>query len=233
MDAIQLIKKDHAAVERLFVRFERASRAERSSEMKRLVRSLVKELSVHAAIEEQALYPALRRAGEDVEDAVLEALEEHHLVKLTLLELDAMSPKAERYPAKVSVLIENVRHHVQEEERALLPRLRRAMDAKARRDLGELMNALKRAAPTRPHPGAPDTPPGNLVMGTMAAIYDRSRDAVRGLAERGRRREREAVRRGKGSARRTAEGARRRVRAATSRTRAAARAFTEEQPTVH
>ena len=122
MDAIQLIKKDHATVERLFKQFERAEAAQKTAQMRTVVRKIVKELSVHAAIEEQALYPALRRAEEQAEDEVLEALEEHHLVKLTLLELDKMDPEEERYAAKVTVLMENVRHHVEEEESELLPR---------------------------------------------------------------------------------------------------------------
>ena len=61
MDAIQLIKKDHAAVERLFKQFERAEARDQHAQMRSIVRKLVKELSVHATIEEQALYPALQR----------------------------------------------------------------------------------------------------------------------------------------------------------------------------
>jgi hemerythrin superfamily protein len=184
LDAIQLVKKDHRAVEQLFKKFERAAKAEKDAEMKRCVREIVKELSIHAAIEEQILYPALRRAQPKGEDDVLEALEEHHLVKLTLAELDKMSPKDERYEAKVTVLMENVRHHVEEEEHDLLPRLQKALDAKTRKELGDLIMKAKKAAPTRPHPGAPDTPPGNIFSGAVAALYDRSRDMIRAATNR-------------------------------------------------
>jgi hemerythrin-like domain-containing protein len=179
VDAIQLVKKDHRAVEKLFKDFERAEKAERQADMKRAVRGIVRELSVHAVIEEALLYPALRSAAPDLEDDVLEGLEEHHLVKVTLLELDKMSPKQERYAAKVTVLIENVRHHVKEEEAELLPALRKALAPAELRELGERMAKAKKAAPTRPHPAAPDTPPGNLVAGAVASAYDRTRDAVR------------------------------------------------------
>ncbi len=238
MDAIQLIEKDHATVERLFRQFERADQREDHAELKRVVREIIKELSIHAAIEEQALYPALRRAeGEDAEDEVLEALEEHHVAKLMLLELDKMTPKDERFCAKVNVLIESVRHHIEEEEGELLPRLRKATSPEERRELGRDLAALKKAAPTRPHPASPDTPPGNFIAGPMAAIYDRSRDAVRDMADRGRERRGEVMRRGKGAAREAAEGARKRVRKAAGRARGAvtsgSRRYAPEHPTVH
>jgi len=186
LDAIQLVKQDHRTVEQLFKQFEKAEEAEKTAEMKRVVQRVVKELSVHAAMEEQLLYPALRRAEESLEDDVLVALEEHHLVKLTLLELDKMSPEDERYCAKMAVLMENVRHHVEEEEEELLPQLRKAFQPKALKDLGALMESAKKSAPTRPHPASPDTPPGNLFAGALASILDRSRDALRDAADKGR-----------------------------------------------
>ncbi|HET9594580.1 MAG TPA: hemerythrin domain-containing protein [Anaeromyxobacteraceae bacterium] len=227
MDAIQLVKKDHRTVEGLFKAFERAARAEKAAEMRRLVREMTRELSVHAVIEEAILYPSLRRAAESAEDQVLEALEEHHLVKLTLAELEGMTRGDERYEAKVSVLVENVRHHVKEEEQELLPRLRKAFSPKDLRDLGDLMAQAKRAAPTRPHPSAPDTPPGNLVAGALAAILDRGRDMLRDAAEKGRRamrsRARAATRRAK------ARGGK-----ASQRTRATAAYLSgQDQPSVH
>ena len=204
VDAIQLVKKDHRTVEQLFKEFEKAARTGRKSSLRRIVRELTRELSVHASIEEQILYPALRRE-ERSEDDVLEALEEHHLVKLTLAELEAMEPENERYCAKVMVLVENVRHHVEEEEDELLPRLRKAFSPADLKDLGELMARAKKVAPTRPHPGAPDEPPGNLVTGALSAILDRGRDALREMADRGRAEGKRAVRRGRKAAGRLAE----------------------------
>jgi len=147
VDAIQVVKRDHRRVEQLFKQFERAEKAERPAELKRVVQKLVRELSIHAAVEEQILYPALRRADESIEDEVLEALEEHHLVKLTLLELDKMSPEDERYRAKMTVLIESVRHHVEEEESDLLPRLSKAFPPRDRKEMGALLEEAKKAAP--------------------------------------------------------------------------------------
>ena len=85
---------------------------------------MIVALSVHAAIEEQVFYPEVRRAAPSLDDEVLEALEERHIVKWTLAELDSMTPKDERSQAKVTVLVESVRHHVREEERDLFPQVR-------------------------------------------------------------------------------------------------------------
>ena len=134
---------------------------------------MIEELSVHAAIEEQVLYPAARGAVPDATDEVLEALEEHHVVKWTLSELDGMDPGDERFTAKVTVLIDLVRHHVKEEEGELFPELRAAMKRKELEELADALEAAKKAAPTRPHPRAPDTPPGNIVAGMAAGAVDR------------------------------------------------------------
>jgi hemerythrin superfamily protein len=189
-DAIQIIQRDHRTIEQLFTRFERAQRDRDRADQRHVLRELVRELSVHAVIEEQLLYPALREAG--VEEEALDALEEHHLVKLTLAELERLGPADERFAPKMRLLMENVREHVQEEEARLLPRLEAALEPSQRRELGEALALAKRAAPTRPHPAAPDTPPGNFVAGSVAALLDRSRDALRdggdtlrAVAERG------------------------------------------------
>jgi len=177
MDAIALLVKDHESVEKLFEKFEqtgpRAMRARRT-----LADRIVQELSVHAAIEEQILYPAIRETLPEVEDDVLEALEEHHVAKWVLSEIDAMSADHERFEAKVTVLIESVRHHVEEEEEELFPKVRKAFSAEQLEQIGEALADAKKIAPTRPHPKAPDTPPGNIAA-AGAALLDKARDAAR------------------------------------------------------
>ena len=177
MDAIALLRQDHRAVEKLFKQFEKAG--PRAHKTRRdVVERVIRELAVHAAIEEQVFYPAVREAVPDTEDEVLESLEEHHIVKWTLAELDGMDPEHERFVPKMTVLMESVRHHVDEEENELFPQVRAALSRKQLAELGEAMAEAKRTAPTRPHPRAPDTPPGNLVAGAGAALLDKARDAV-------------------------------------------------------
>ena len=182
MDAISLLKDDHRTVEQLFKRFEQTT--DRATvERRRIVEEVIRELSIHAEIEETIFYPAVRRAVPPSEDMVLESLEEHHVVKWLLSELDGMSPDAERFEAKFTVLKENVRHHVEEEESDLFPQVRRAVTRKALDDMGEAMARAKSIAPTRPHPRSPDTPPGNIVTGVVASALDRAREAGQELVE--------------------------------------------------
>src|SRR5215210_3462457 len=103
MDAIALLRNDHRAVERLFKQFEKTGPKAHKTR-RDIADKIVKELSMHAVIEEQVFYPAVREAVPDVEDDVLEGLEEHHIVKWTLSELEGMEPSDERYDAKVTVL---------------------------------------------------------------------------------------------------------------------------------
>jgi hemerythrin superfamily protein len=181
MDAITLLRQDHRTVERLFKEFEKLHKKEAPArERKDIVNQIVKELSVHAVIEEQVFYPTVRKEVEDAGDEVLEALEEHHVVKWLLSELDAMSGAEERFDAKTIVLIESVRHHVEEEEGELFPTVREALGRKRLQEIGEQMEQAKKVAPTRPHPGAPDEPPGNLLASPGAAVVDRLRDVMTG-----------------------------------------------------
>jgi hemerythrin superfamily protein len=183
MDAITLLKDDHRTVEALFARFEKAGPRAYATK-RRIVDAIIRELSMHAAIEEQVFYPAVRGALAQTEDQVLESLEEHHLVKVTLAELEKTDPKDERFDAKVTVLIENVRHHVKEEEREMFPTVRQGVTAASLRTLGEQLAEAKASVPDRPHPNAPDEPPGNTVANAGAALFDGAKDAASGLVRK-------------------------------------------------
>jgi hemerythrin superfamily protein len=182
MDAITLLKDDHKTVEQLFKRFEKAGdRAH--AEKRTIVDRFTEALSVHAAIEEQLFYPVVRATVPGTEDMALESLEEHHVVKWVLSELEHMGPEDERFDAKVTVLIENVRHHVREEEKDFFPRVRDELGRGALNELGDAMAEARKTAPTRPHPRTPDSPPGNAVVGVAAGVADRIGDTVSGLAQ--------------------------------------------------
>ena len=161
MDAITLLKKDHETVENLFKQFEESDPSD-SATRRKLVDQMIEELAVHSAIEEQVFYPAVREDVPDTEDEVLEGLEEHHIVKWTLAELKKMDPDHERFTAKVTVLMESVRHHVEEEEEELFTQVTDALDAKRLEQIGGALELAKTRAPAEPQPAAPDTPPGNV-----------------------------------------------------------------------
>jgi hemerythrin-like domain-containing protein len=182
MDAITMLKDDHASIEKQFKRFEQAG--DRALvEKRRIVDRIIEELSVHAAIEEQLFYPVTRATVPAVEDVALESLEEHHIVKWVLSELEKTDPDDERFDAKVTVLIENVRHHVEEEEGEYFPEVRSELGRKALTELGDAMAEARKTAPTRPHPRSPDEPPGNLMSDPSAAIADRVTATVGGIAQ--------------------------------------------------
>src|SRR5438874_10323867 len=182
MDALALLKKDHQTVKSLFERFEKKP-------SKAIADRFVRELAIHAAVEEQLFYPAVRQAAEqeeleEADEKVLEALEEHHVAKWLLSEIEKLDEDDERFEAKCTVLFESVRHHIKEEEGPLFRFVRRLLPKQQREALAEAMKAAKKIAPTRPHPRAPDEPPGNVLAGAAAAVVDRSRDALKGLVAR-------------------------------------------------
>jgi hemerythrin superfamily protein len=183
-DAIVLLKNDHKTVEKLFKQFEGLGDGALKTK-RQVVDSIIEELSVHAAIEEQVFYPTVRAELTDLNDDILEGIEEHHVVKWTLDELKDLDVEHERFDPKVTVLIEMVRHHVEEEEKEMFPEVRKGMGRKALQELGEKLEKAKTVAPKLPHPKAPDTPPGNTIAGPAAAATDSARGKVRKALRRG------------------------------------------------
>lgn len=177
-DAITLLMSDHREVERLYAEFQQAGfeNAERRQE---LANDIIRELSVHAIVEEMYLYPLTAEAVANGEELAEHSLEEHQEIKVQLDELDAMEAANQGYDQKLGSVISTVSHHVEEEEGQLFPALRRAVDADRLQGAGEKMRRAKAVAPTRPHPTAPNTPPGNKILGPFAAIADKIRDTGR------------------------------------------------------
>ncbi len=184
MDAITLLRSDHKAVESLFKRFEKAG--DKAYVAKReIVDRIIEELSVHTAIEEQVFYPMARSRVPKTEAIALESLEEHHIVKWVLSELDGLDPHDERFDAKVTVLIENVRHHVEEEQNDFFPMVRAAMGRKDLVEIGEALAKAKKTAPTHPHPRSPDAMPANSPINAIVGVVDRVGDNLSGIAQGG------------------------------------------------
>jgi hemerythrin superfamily protein len=149
LDAITLIKNDHHTVDQLFRKFEKTKK---SADKKKLAKQIITELSIHAAVEEELLYPLMKDEELVDEDEILEAHEEHHIVKLSLMELQQMGPQDEGFDAKVMVLGELVRHHVREEEGEMLPKLRK-LGKERLSELAEQIVEAKVGAPKQPQMG--------------------------------------------------------------------------------
>jgi len=150
VDGIVLLKEDHKAVKRLFREFEKMHKDATPEAKRTLVDKIIKELTAHAYIEETIFYPAARAEVPDNDDHVLESVEEHHVVAWLLSELRKLNPADETFDAKVTVLIENVEHHADEEEQEWFPKVRKALGRKRLGELGEEMTAAKPNAPADP-----------------------------------------------------------------------------------
>ena len=185
-DGIALLKEDHRALKTLFKDFFAAGDRAHATR-RRIADKIITELSLHAGIEETVLYPRARAVLPQADQDVLEALEEHHVVKMTCAELEKMHPTDERFAAKMQVMTENVKHHIDEEESDLFPMLRRAFSRAELIAMGEDMRAAKRVVPARPHPHAPDQPPGNVAAAMVAAPVDAAVRSVEDVVLKGRR----------------------------------------------
>ena len=135
MDAIVMLRDDHKAVERLFKKFEKNDLS--------VVPEICAALTKHARIEEEVFYPAVRSEVDDTTDDVLEAVEEHHVVKMLISELGDLTPADETYKAKATVLMEVVRHHIEEEEGEMFPEVRDALGRKRLVQIGDEMAAAR------------------------------------------------------------------------------------------
>ena len=121
MDPIKLLKDDHKKVKALFREFEAAGDRAHQKKQK-IAEQVFTELEVHTTIEEEIFYPALQaKADKEGKELVAEANEEHHVVDLLIKEIKGLEPQDEAYVAKFTVLIENVEHHIEEEEGEMLP----------------------------------------------------------------------------------------------------------------
>jgi hypothetical protein len=136
-DALAMLKKDHEKVKKLFTEFEGAKNFQQKQN---IAQDIIAELKVHANVEENLFYPAVRQEIKE-QELMEEADEEHHVAKVLIAELEKMTGKEDHYEAKVMVLAENIRHHIKEEEGEMFPEARKtAIDFKA---LGERMQELK------------------------------------------------------------------------------------------
>lgn len=182
MDAISLLKADHKSVERHFRDFERTSGRAKAT-WDRAAKAAVRELSIHTAIEEEIFYPALTDEVPELAEVMLRSLESHNVVKWLCAGIESSSPDDDRFGPRMTVLIDNVRLHVEEEEDDIFPEVRRALGGRRLNELGELLAKARVLAPTHPHPRSPDMPPVNAVVGVMAGAFDKMRDAGRQVVD--------------------------------------------------
>ena len=148
-DAIVLLKNDHKEIRRLFREFS-STGAEAHAAQASLATKIIEALTVHTYIENETMYPEVRQLLPHLEDDVLESYEEHHVADVLVMELSAMKPTDERFDAKTTVLIENVEHHMDEEEQDWFPKVRAGLGRKQLQEIGSDLVRAREQAPTSP-----------------------------------------------------------------------------------
>jgi hemerythrin-like domain-containing protein len=141
MDAIALLKHDHDKVKKMLQQLEETTeRAVKTRE--EVFTNLKSDLAVHEAIEEEIFYPALKQHAE-AKEIVLEAYEEHNVVDMVVGEIEQTPFEDETWAAKLTVMKENLEHHIEEEEGEMFRQARDVFDQDTLQRLGEQMQARK------------------------------------------------------------------------------------------
>lgn len=140
MNVLELLKEDHRRVDGLFQKVK----ATEESEHKELFEQIKAELELHALIEEKIFYPKLIEEGDqELKDITLEGIEEHHQAKMFLRELSSLVEDSEKFEPKLKVLMEDIEHHVQEEEGEMFPMVEEQFDESVLEELGEQVEEEK------------------------------------------------------------------------------------------
>ena len=143
MDALTLLIGDHNRVKGLSTKFKAAHEAEDQETAVLVASAIFQELEVHTTIEETVYYPAITELSDEIHELVVEGIEEHNVVKNLIAEARGMDPEDEHWAAKVTVMIENVEHHVEEEEKEMFPKVRSAAQGTFLEELAEQLEAKK------------------------------------------------------------------------------------------
>lgn len=177
-DLVDDIVADHREVEEMFVEIEKGGGGARNR--RDVIEHLIAELVRHSVAEEQYLYPTARRVLPDGDELADHEIQEHADAEVVMKRIEKTDTEDPRFDELLRQLVDDIRHHIQDEEGELLPKLRAACGAEELRELGEKFERSKKLAPTRPHPSAPDRPPANKILAPGAGLIDRMRDALTG-----------------------------------------------------
>jgi hemerythrin superfamily protein len=148
-DAIVVLKADHKEIRRLFRQFQ-AVGDQAIKKKAKIVGQIIELLTVHTYIENEVMYAEVCALLPDLKGDVLESYEEHHVADVLCIELAGMPPGAERFDAKATVLIENVTHHIEEEEQDWFPKVRAGLGRKRILELGAKLEQARKKAPRSP-----------------------------------------------------------------------------------
>lgn len=176
-ELVPLLLADHQEAKRPLERFDTLPASERADAFCEITYELVR----HEVAEEEVVYPALRRYADGGDDLADMRINEQAAAEELLDKMEKAGVESPEFPAMFAKLRTDVLAHADAEEKTVFPELTSNVHADELRTLGKRYDKAKKIAPTHPHPHAPDTPPGNILLGPVAAVVDRIRDAVRGI----------------------------------------------------
>jgi hemerythrin-like domain-containing protein len=180
-DVIEVLEHDHREVEQMFAELESlrgASTDEEKSRRKELTEQVTIELVRHSVAEEVIVYPRVedKVSAEEVEHA----REEHAEAEETLQRLEKLDADDPDFDEELATLMEEIRHHIEDEEGEMFTAMREKLAADELRSLGAAVEAFKKVAPTRPHPNVPNEALPRAAAGPALSLFDRMRDAASG-----------------------------------------------------
>lgn len=174
---VQMLLADHRHAEQVLQGFTDTTADQKDDAFCELTYTLVR----HEVAEEEVVYPALRRYVDGGDDLADMRIAEQSKAEELLAEMEEAGVDSAEFPAMFTTLRSEVLAHAEAEEQSVFPELTTCISPDELLELGRRYSRAKKLAPTHPHPHSPDTPPGDLVMGPVAEVVDRVRDAVRGV----------------------------------------------------
>jgi hemerythrin superfamily protein len=171
----EFLREQHSQVRSMFAEMETAKGEARTQ----LFDCLRAFLAVHETGEEEIVHPAARKTGEKGEKVVEARLAEEDAAKKALSELEKIGPDGDGFDQKLAQFKSAVEDHAEAEEKELFPILESSVDADTRAAMTKKLQTAEKLAPTHPHPHAPESAVGNMVLGPFVAMVDKVRDAIR------------------------------------------------------
>jgi hemerythrin-like domain-containing protein len=180
-DVVDLLSADHHEFDRIFHELEGLAGRTGEDDVRRK-RELVDEVSIglvkHSVAEETQVYPRVEKKIDA--DEANHAKEEHAEAEETMKRLERMDADDPAFDGAVAELIQEIRHHVEEEEGVMFAKLRASFSHDELVDMAQLVERIKKIAPTRAHPMTPNEAGVRLAIGPVASLLDHLRDAVSG-----------------------------------------------------
>ncbi|WP_406308946.1 MULTISPECIES: hemerythrin domain-containing protein [unclassified Streptomyces] len=177
-NVIAELTTDHREVDELFEKIDAQPVGDKRR--RKLADDLTIELVRHSVAEEMHLYPAVRKHVEGGDWIADKELSDHAEAEQHLKNLEGLAADDPQFDQLVAKLKLEVSEHIRDEEERLFPLLAAACTPEALNELGNKVRTAKKTAPTRPHPSAPNTPPGNKLLGPGVGLVDRARDLLTG-----------------------------------------------------